>query len=175
MAEAQQFVWGGPEAAGVPALRARLQEALAWGAALDAATQAKPTLQALEPLLAWQPPPIDHPGARLHMYSASCHRKLCTAPRVPSHASQLPAAPCQHRHPAHYCIPRCIRCVQAEPAPCAAALERLREAAKQARGWLERAEAPATGVAELRVLEALAAEAGANPSVVQLLPPRVKT
>jgi hypothetical protein len=75
VAEAQQFVWGGPEAAGVPALTSRLQEALAWGAALDAATQAKPTLQALDPLLAWQPPPIAHPGARQHTHRLSCHQK----------------------------------------------------------------------------------------------------
>ena len=72
-------------------------------------------------------------------------------------------------HPAHCYIFRCVRWVQAELTTCTAALERLREAARQARGWLERAEAPTAGVAELRVLEALAAEAGAKPSVVQPL------
>lgn len=46
-------------------------------------------------------------------------------------------------------------------AVCAAALGRLQEAAKQGRAWLERAEAPVSGVAELRVLEALSSEAGA--------------
>ena len=46
----------------------------------------------------------------------------------------------------------------------AAALGRLREAAKQARAWLERAEAPSSGPAELRVLEALTAEAGVYTS-----------
>jgi hypothetical protein len=95
---------------------------------------------------------------------------MSAAPRVPSALPPLPgSAMVKHHHPAHcYIVPR-TRLVQAELVPCAAALERLREAAKQARGWLQRAEAPAAGVAELRVLEALAAEAGATPSVVQPL------
>ena len=98
MAEAQQFVWGGPEAAGVPALRARLQEALAWGAALDAAMQAKPTLEALEPLLAWQPPPVAHPGARLHTSQPDYHHESCAwhsmsrRPSLDSLASPLSTA-----------------------------------------------------------------------------------
>lgn len=99
MAEAQQFVWGGPEAAGVPALRSRLQEALAWGGALDAATQAKPTLEALEPLLAWQPPPIAHPGAPPHTSSPELPPQNDVGHLVSRPPFNSLAAPCRHQHP----------------------------------------------------------------------------
>lgn len=62
IAEAEQFVWGGTEAAEVPALLSRLQETRAWVGALNAAMKSKLTLKALEPLLAWDPPPVSHPG-----------------------------------------------------------------------------------------------------------------
>ena len=62
-AEADQYAWGSAEADGVPALAGRLREARAWVSSLNAVVKAKPELATLEPLLAWDPPPVHHAGA----------------------------------------------------------------------------------------------------------------
>lgn len=61
--EGDQFTWGGPEAAAVEGLLAQLRRARRWVGRMSAATKGKPTLEQLEPLLALDPPPMQHPGA----------------------------------------------------------------------------------------------------------------
>ena len=55
----------------VPALKARLQEAHTWVTAVNVAVKTKPTLEALEALLAWDPPPVHHAGASVHLISST--------------------------------------------------------------------------------------------------------
>lgn len=61
---AEQFVWGGAEAAPVAELVASLRRARRWASRVSAATKTKPTMELLRPLLAVDPPPMQHPGAR---------------------------------------------------------------------------------------------------------------
>lgn len=69
--EGDQFIWGGQEAEPVEELLTRLRRARRWVGRMSACTKAKPTLEQLEPLLAVDPPPMQHPGA------------LCPAPLNP--------------------------------------------------------------------------------------------
>ena len=59
---AEQFVWGGVEAAPVAGLVASLKHIRRWASRVSAATKTKPTMQLLRPLLAADPPPMQHPG-----------------------------------------------------------------------------------------------------------------
>lgn len=95
--EAEQFVWGGPEAAEVPALCGRLREARAWVAALNAALKSKPSLESLEPLLAWDPPPVHHAGPNFGLFldlpSCACRERgrHDIVPRPSGPAADFPA------------------------------------------------------------------------------------
>ena len=72
---AEQFVWGGAEAAPVAELVASLRRARRWASRVSAATKTKPTMELLRPLLAVDPPPMQHPGVlpRLTSPSESYH------------------------------------------------------------------------------------------------------
>jgi len=90
-AEAEQFVWGGHEAAEVPALAARLAEARAWVSSLNSALKNKPALETLEALLAWDPPPINHTGQRVQCvsFASRCRRLIGAALDYQMHPVRL--------------------------------------------------------------------------------------
>lgn len=63
LTEAEQFVWGGAEAAQAAELTVSLRRVRRWASRVSAATKTKPTMALLRPLLAADPPPMQHPGA----------------------------------------------------------------------------------------------------------------
>ena len=63
LTDAEQFVWGGAEATPTAELVASLRRARRWASRVSAATKTKPTMELLRPLLAVDPPPMQHPGA----------------------------------------------------------------------------------------------------------------
>ena len=72
MAEGDQFTWGGSEAAPVEGVLMQLRCARRWVGKMTACTKAKPTLEQLQPLLAVEPPPMQHQGASYPMTGTPC-------------------------------------------------------------------------------------------------------
>ncbi|KAK9819859.1 hypothetical protein WJX72_003401 [[Myrmecia] bisecta] len=56
--ETEQYAWGGAEFEDVPPVLARLRQAKAWVAQVNGFVKNKPTLEAVAPVLAWDPAPV---------------------------------------------------------------------------------------------------------------------
>lgn len=63
--QSEQFLWGGREVAHGGEHCERLRSARTWVSAVNSALKTRPTLDALEALLARDPPPMHHPGVHM--------------------------------------------------------------------------------------------------------------
>ena len=65
VAQSEQFLWGGREVAMGRGYCEQLRTARTWVSAINSALKTRPTLEAVEVLLARDPLPMHHPGATL--------------------------------------------------------------------------------------------------------------
>ncbi len=65
VARSEQFLWGTREVALGGGYCEQLRTARTWVSAINSALKTRPTLEAVEVLLARDPPPMHHPGATL--------------------------------------------------------------------------------------------------------------